>query len=143
MARRLLLTTLVLTLATAAPRGHSGVEQLGPGTPAFEAETLKHFQALLQRDTSSPPGNEIRAVEYLKEVLDAEGIPYQLFAKDPQRPNLVVRMKGNGKKKWLNSWTPLCARVRKGRRTPCPAIQDSHRPRGRDQGRPASISTRP
>ena len=46
-------------------------------------------------DTSSPPGNEIRAVEYLKQVLDAEGIPSQIFAKDPQRPNLVARIKGN------------------------------------------------
>ena len=53
----------------------------------------------MQADTSSPPGNEIRAVEYLKKVLDAEGIPYQVFAKDPQRPNLVVRIKGNGKKR--------------------------------------------
>ena len=32
-------------------------------------------------------------------MLDAEGIPYQVFAKDPQRPNLVVRIKGNGKKR--------------------------------------------
>lgn len=67
--------------------------------PTLEAETLKHFQALIQADTSSPPGNEIRAVEYLKTVLDAEGIPYQVFAKDPQRPNLVVRIKGNGRKR--------------------------------------------
>ncbi len=95
MRRRLILTTLAISLAAAAPRA----EQSGPGTPAFEAETLKHFQALLQQDTSSPPGNEIRAVEYLKKVLDAEGIPYEVFAKDPQRPNLVVRIKGNGKKK--------------------------------------------
>ncbi len=94
MSRRLLLVALAVVGAAALPHA-----QTGPGTPAFEAETLKHFQALLQRDTSSPPGNEIRAVEYLKQVLDAEGIPYQVFAKDPQRPNLVVRMKGNGRKK--------------------------------------------
>ena len=94
MFRRALLTSLAVVSAVALPHGQSG-----PGTPAFEAETLTHFQALLQRDTSSPPGNEIRAVEYLKQVLDAEGIPYQVFAKDPTRPNLVVRMKGNGKKK--------------------------------------------
>lgn len=95
MRRRLILTILALTVAAATPRA----QQDGPGTPAFEAETLKHFQALLRQDTSSPPGNEIRAVEYLKTVLDAEGIPYEVFAKDPQRPNLVVRMKGNGRKK--------------------------------------------
>ncbi len=68
---------------------------------AFQAETLTHFQALVQLDTSSPPGNEVRAVDYLKKVLDAEGISYQVFAKDPQRPNLVVRLKGNGKKRPL------------------------------------------
>ena len=66
---------------------------------ALDAETLQHFQALLKTDTQSPPGNEIRAVEYLKQVLDKEGIAYQVFAKDPQRPNLVARIKGNGKKK--------------------------------------------
>ena len=94
MLRRLLLVALAVVSAIALPHAQSG-----PGTPAFEAETLTHFQALLQKDTSSPPGNEIRAVDYLKQVLDAEGIPYQVFAKDPQRPNLVVRIKGNGKKK--------------------------------------------
>ena len=30
---------------------------------AIEAETIQHFQALLRLDTSSPPGNETRAVE--------------------------------------------------------------------------------
>ena len=94
MFRRLTLAALAILGAAALPHAQSG-----PGTAAFEAETLRHFQALLRQDTSSPPGNEIRAVEYLKQVLDAEGIPYQVFAKDPQRPNLVVRIKGNGKKK--------------------------------------------
>jgi acetylornithine deacetylase/succinyl-diaminopimelate desuccinylase-like protein len=95
MSGRPALLFIAVVLTTAAPRAQQG----GPGTPAFDAETLKHFQELLRRDTSSPPGNEIRAVDYLRQVLDAEGIPYQVFAKDPQRPNLVVRMKGNGKKK--------------------------------------------
>src|SRR6476660_10436958 len=66
---------------------------------AVEAETLQHFQALVRIDTSNPPGNETRAVEYVKEVLDKEGIPYQVFAKDPSRANLVTRIKGNSKKR--------------------------------------------
>ncbi len=93
MQTRLLVTAGAIVAATGLSSGQSG------GNAALEAETLKHFQALIQADTSSPPGNEIRAVEYLKKVLDAEGIPYQVFAKDPQRPNLVVRMKGNGSKR--------------------------------------------
>lgn len=91
---RLALSALAVagTITTAGAQSQSN-------QAAIEAETLQHFQALLKLDTSSPPGNEIRAVEYLKQVLDKEGLAYQVFAKDPQRPNLVVRIKGNGKKK--------------------------------------------
>ncbi|HYE88462.1 MAG TPA: M20/M25/M40 family metallo-hydrolase [Vicinamibacterales bacterium] len=70
-----------------------------PPSAAIEAETLQHFQALLRLDTSSPPGNETRAVEYLKGVFEKEGIPYQVFAKDKSRANIVARLKGNGKKR--------------------------------------------
>src|SRR3954464_925038 len=66
---------------------------------AVEAETLRHFQALVRIDTSNPPGNETRAVAYLKQVLDKEGIAYEEFSGDPNRSNLVVRVKGNGSKK--------------------------------------------
>jgi acetylornithine deacetylase/succinyl-diaminopimelate desuccinylase-like protein len=66
---------------------------------AIEAETLQHFQALLRIDTSSPPGNETRAVDYLKQVFDKEGIPYQVFAAEPSRANFVARLKGSGKKR--------------------------------------------
>lgn len=62
---------------------------------------MRHFQALLRFDTSDPPGVELPAVEYLKKVLDAEGIPNEVFAVDPKRPNIVARIKGNGKKRPL------------------------------------------
>src|SRR6478736_1600018 len=89
---RLTLVAALLILMSAAPRAQSN-------TGAFEAETMRHFQALLRLDTSSPPGNETRAVEYLKQVFEKEGIPYQVFAKDPSRANIVARLKGNGRKK--------------------------------------------
>src|SRR5215831_2604896 len=62
-------------------------------------ETLKHYRALVQIDTSGPPNFEAPAVDYLKKVLEADGIPVQIFAKDPKRPNLVARIKGNGTKR--------------------------------------------
>ncbi len=71
----------------------------GQTDPAFDAETLLHYQALVRLDTSSPPGNEIRAVEYLKQLFDKEGIAYEVFARNPQRPNIVARVKGSGKKR--------------------------------------------
>lgn len=68
---------------------------------ALDAETLRHFQALVRLDTSDPPGGERPAVEYLKGVLEAEGIEVKVFALDPNRPNLVARLKGNGTKRPL------------------------------------------
>ncbi len=62
-------------------------------------EILKHYRALLQIDTSAPPGNETKDVEYLKKVFEAEGIPVKTFAVDPSRANLVARIKGNGSKR--------------------------------------------
>jgi len=91
-SRALLIVALICSTAAAM-----GAQQ--PTGAAFEAETLRHFQALLRIDTSSPPGNETKAVEYLKQVFEKEGIPYQVFAKDPSRANIVARLKGNGKKR--------------------------------------------
>ncbi len=88
----LIAATLMAAVTTSA-----GAQQAGDA--AIEAETLQHFQALLRIDTSSPPGNETRAVDYLKQVFDKEGIPSQIFAKDKTRANFVARLKGNGKKR--------------------------------------------
>jgi acetylornithine deacetylase/succinyl-diaminopimelate desuccinylase-like protein len=80
----------------------SAVETVVPSdSAALDAETLKHFQALVRLDTSDPPGGELPAVEYLKGVLEAEGIEVKIFALDPQRPNLVARLRGNGTKRPL------------------------------------------
>jgi acetylornithine deacetylase/succinyl-diaminopimelate desuccinylase-like protein len=60
------------------------------------AETLRHFTALLRIDTSNPPGNETAAAKYLAGVLEREGIPVKLLALDPARANLVARIQGDG-----------------------------------------------
>ena len=70
-----------------------------PDWPALEKETLQHFQALVQINTTDPPGGERPAAEYLEQVLGREGIAVQLFAMEKDRPNLVARLKGNGKKR--------------------------------------------
>src|SRR6266850_3091088 len=62
-------------------------------------EILKYYRALVQINTVY--GNETKVVEYLKNVLDAEGIPSKTFALDPNRANLVARLKGNGSKRPL------------------------------------------
>jgi acetylornithine deacetylase/succinyl-diaminopimelate desuccinylase-like protein len=64
-----------------------------------QAEILRHHRALVQIDSSSPPGNETKVVDYLKRVFDSEGIPVKTFALQPARANLVARLKGDGKKR--------------------------------------------
>ena len=39
------------------------------------SEALLHYQALIRIDSTDPPGNETQVVEYVKKVLEAEGIP--------------------------------------------------------------------
>ncbi len=65
----------------------------------IEEETMRHFQAILRIDSSDPPGHEAPVVAYLKSVLNREGIETKIFALDPKRPNLVARLRGNGKKR--------------------------------------------
>jgi acetylornithine deacetylase/succinyl-diaminopimelate desuccinylase-like protein len=87
----LLLHGLFACLATA--------QTAQPDWAKIEEETLRHFQAILRLDTSNPPGNETLVVDYLKSVLEREGIETKVFAKDPKRANLVARLRGNGKKR--------------------------------------------
>jgi acetylornithine deacetylase/succinyl-diaminopimelate desuccinylase-like protein len=69
--------------------------------PKVEEETLRHFQAIVRMDTQDPPGGEKPVADYLRAVLEAEGIATQTFALEANRPNLVARLKGNGRKQPL------------------------------------------
>jgi acetylornithine deacetylase/succinyl-diaminopimelate desuccinylase-like protein len=72
-----------------------------PDWSKVNEEAMRHFQALVQIDSTDPPGNETKVAEYVKEVLEAEGIPATLAAKDPARANVIARLKGNGSKRPL------------------------------------------
>ncbi|HXV62327.1 MAG TPA: M20/M25/M40 family metallo-hydrolase, partial [Vicinamibacteria bacterium] len=72
-----------------------------PDWSALESEILEHFQALVRFDTTDPPGGEAPAAEYLKTVLEGEGITVATFALEPHRPNVVARLEGSGTKKPL------------------------------------------
>ena len=87
---------LLLTFASSAPAQGPAIDW-----NPLQGEILRHFRTLVQIDTSNPPGNEVKAVEYLRKVLAAEGIPSRTLALDPNRPNLVARLKGNGSKRPL------------------------------------------
>src|SRR6202451_2561891 len=64
-------------------------------------EGMRHFQSLVQIDSTGAPGTETKVAEYVKRVLEGEAIPVTLLAKDPARPNVIARIKGNSSKKPL------------------------------------------
>ncbi|HEY3838286.1 MAG TPA: M20/M25/M40 family metallo-hydrolase [Bryobacteraceae bacterium] len=72
-----------------------------PDWSKVDEETMRHFQALVRIDTTDPPGNETRVADYLRKVLEADGIPVTIAAKDPARANVIARIKGSGAKKPL------------------------------------------
>src|SRR5687768_18440541 len=91
------LTPILLTIVLAV----SAPQRASIDWSTVDQETLRHFQALLKFDTSDPPGNEQPAVDYLKQVLEKEGIPVEIVFNEDKRPNLIARLKGSGAKRPL------------------------------------------
>ena len=82
MLKRLTLLTALIGLNFAA--------QAQP----IEDEALNWLQDFIRVDTINPPGNETRAVDFIANILEAEGIPYQTAESAPGRGNLWTRLEG-------------------------------------------------
>ena len=55
------------------------------------------LQRLIRFDTTNPPGNEAACIEFVRGLLDEVGIESEVYAKVPDRPNLVARIAGGDK----------------------------------------------
>ncbi|HET9917713.1 MAG TPA: M20/M25/M40 family metallo-hydrolase [Candidatus Binatia bacterium] len=62
-------------------------------------EAVSTLSRYVQIDTTNPPGNELIAAEFLKAILDKEGIEARVIESAPGRANLYARLRGNGSKK--------------------------------------------
>src|SRR5947199_267308 len=56
------------------------------------SEVAELLQRLLRVDTTNPPGNETAAAELLRDYLEAAGVECTLYARVPERANLVARI---------------------------------------------------
>lgn len=52
------------------------------------------LQELIRIDTTNPPGNETAAAEVLRAYLEEHGVECELYARIPERANLVARIPG-------------------------------------------------
>jgi acetylornithine deacetylase/succinyl-diaminopimelate desuccinylase-like protein len=59
-------------------------------------EVTQLLSRLIQADTTNPPGNETIAAELLRDYLEANGLECELYARVPERANVVTRIKGTG-----------------------------------------------
>jgi acetylornithine deacetylase/succinyl-diaminopimelate desuccinylase-like protein len=58
------------------------------------AEAQEVLGRLVRFNTVNPPGNELAAQEYLLGLLSEAGFECELLAAEPDRPNLVARLRG-------------------------------------------------
>jgi acetylornithine deacetylase/succinyl-diaminopimelate desuccinylase-like protein len=65
-------------------------------TVSLRAEVTELLQELIRVDTTNPPGNETAAAELLRAYLAESGVACELYAKVPDRANLVARIPGTG-----------------------------------------------
>src|ERR671930_1378272 len=65
-------------------------------TVALRDEVAELLQGLIRLDTVNPPGNETAAAELLRDYLTGSGVACELYARVPERANLVARIPGSG-----------------------------------------------
>jgi acetylornithine deacetylase/succinyl-diaminopimelate desuccinylase-like protein len=65
-------------------------------TLTLREEATDLLQRLIRLDTVNPPGNETLAAALLRDYLAENGVESELYAKVPDRANLVARIPGRG-----------------------------------------------
>jgi acetylornithine deacetylase/succinyl-diaminopimelate desuccinylase-like protein len=63
---------------------------------SLRGEVTDLLSRLIRVDTTNPPGNETAAAELLRDYLEANGVECELYARVPERANLVARIRGRG-----------------------------------------------
>jgi acetylornithine deacetylase/succinyl-diaminopimelate desuccinylase-like protein len=93
------LSYLIVLLAwnIAIPQGYAAEAKLD--WTALEDEAVGLLSRYIQIDTSNPPGDEMKTAQFLKAILERDGIEARVIESAPGRANIYARLKGNGAKK--------------------------------------------
>jgi len=67
-----------------------------PEWKSVETDALKTLEGYVRIDTSNPPGDVIKAADYLTAILKREGIDVTRYDSGPGRSIVLARLKGNG-----------------------------------------------
>jgi acetylornithine deacetylase/succinyl-diaminopimelate desuccinylase-like protein len=96
IARTIVAASCLLSASTLMAQ----TKQVDWAATAHESQTI--LGDYLRVNTTNPPGNELLAARFLKQILDREGIEAQILDTielGPNRANLYARLRGNGAKR--------------------------------------------
>ncbi|MBA3405780.1 MAG: M20/M25/M40 family metallo-hydrolase, partial [Gemmatimonadaceae bacterium] len=100
--RRVFLSAALLALIPSTGFSQTVEVVASPDWNRIATESQQILSDYLRINTTNPPGNEIVAARFLKQILEREGIPVQLHDSaelGSGHVNLYARLKGNGSKK--------------------------------------------
>src|SRR5262245_6293917 len=102
MQTRFFAVVLAASASALVPASRLVAQDAAPTTwSGLEGEAGGHYPTRLRLATANPAGNEHIAADYSKQALEREGISAQTVGSDPNRSNVVARLKGNGRKRPL------------------------------------------
>ncbi|HXT16840.1 MAG TPA: M20/M25/M40 family metallo-hydrolase [Gemmatimonadaceae bacterium] len=94
---------LILAASVSFSHGERALAQTPVDWNALTNETVRVLSDYIKINTTNPPGNELQAARFLKQILDKEGIEARILDTAELAPsgraNLYARIKGNGSKK--------------------------------------------
>ncbi len=64
----------------------------------IEHEITDFLADLIRIDTTNPPGNEIKAANFLAQYLAKDGFDFEILESGPSRGSFITRLKGTGEK---------------------------------------------
>ena len=78
-----------------------GARAQAPDWQATGAEAIRTIQEYVRINTSNPPGDVLKAADFLTGILQREGIPVKRYDSGPGRAIVLARLKGTGTAKPL------------------------------------------
>src|SRR5215472_15442459 len=90
----------LIAVFLALPNSSRGAE-LAVDWVKLEHEAASILSRYIQIDTTNPPGDEIKAAKFFKEIFDREGIEAQIIESVPGRASIHAVLHGNDSRKSL------------------------------------------